>query len=201
MSERTVNDCANRGDAPSRSRFSTSDPRSLHRRHIAGRWPFRPADTKPTIRQLSTRWHESRRQDQALACRRGVPRTRRNLTSRALPMRACRSAAASAGGQRIAEQIKMADVPGGLVNHVDEDPAEVDRSAPERRDRRNMVQRFASSGRSATAIAGRNVQPDDPSNGVPGVSRIEWSGSGYTGWASAMVQPCTAGRLDVGRRG
>jgi hypothetical protein len=36
----------------------------------------------------------------------------------------------------------MTDVAGGLVDHVDEDPSQVDRSPAERRDRRNLVERL-----------------------------------------------------------
>jgi hypothetical protein len=64
------------------------------------------------------------------------------------------SAVESDGGQGIAKQIEMTDVPGGLVDHVDEDPAKVDRSPPERRNRRDMLQRVALSDRIPTALAG-----------------------------------------------
>ena len=64
------------------------------------------------------------------------------------------SPAESVSSQGIAKQIEMTDVPGGLVDHVDEDPTKVDRSAPKRRNRCDMLQRVAPSDCIPTAPAG-----------------------------------------------
>ena len=56
----------------------------------------------------------------------------------------------------------MTCVTSGLVDHVNEDPAKVDRPAPERRDRGNLTERVAPFDRSAAAFARRRVEPDDP---------------------------------------
>jgi hypothetical protein len=54
----------------------------------------------------------------------------------------------------------------GLVDHVHQDPAEVDRSDPERRDRSEVVERVASGGRSAASLARRCIQLEDAIAGV-----------------------------------
>ncbi len=48
----------------------------------------------------------------------------------------------------------MADVPGRLVDHVNEDPAKVDRSPSERWNRGGVVERVALGDRVSAALAG-----------------------------------------------
>ena len=60
----------------------------------------------------------------------------------------------------------MPHVAGGLLDHVHENPAKIDRPSPERRNRCDMVERSAQRGRSRAALAGRHVQPDDRIGGV-----------------------------------
>ena len=82
--------------------------------------------------------------------------------------RLCVSAVGCLACQSISKQIKMPDVPGGLLDHVHENPAKIDRTSPERRNRCDMVERSAERCRSPAALAGRHVQPDDHVSGVVG---------------------------------
>lgn len=63
--------------------------------------------------------------------------------------------------QGIAKQIEVTDVPGSLIDHVNKDPAKVDRSSPERRNRCNVIQRFTLRNHFPTALAGGHVEADD----------------------------------------
>ena len=60
----------------------------------------------------------------------------------------------------------MTSVTSGLVDHVNQDPPEVDRANPERRDSSGVAERLEPSNRLATSLAGRCVEREDPIDGV-----------------------------------
>src|SRR5829696_5324447 len=68
--------------------------------------------------------------------------------------------------QTVPKKIEVTCVASGFLDHVNDDPAEVDRSDPERRDRRNFTERVAPAERGAASLARRRVQLDDAVDAV-----------------------------------
>jgi hypothetical protein len=97
-------------------------------------------------------------------------------------------------------------VASGLLDHVNEDPANVDRSAAERRDRRNVTERIAPLDRRAASLASRGVEPDDPVDGVTGREPhrvVGVVGTGHVPWCGHLrteqpaLKPAVLGPREV----
>jgi hypothetical protein len=97
-------------------------------------------------------------------------------------------------------------VASGLLDHVNEDPAHVDRSAAERRDRRNVTERIAPLDRRAASLASRGVELDDPVDGVTGREPhrvVGVVGTGHVPWCGHLrteqpaLKPAVLGPREV----